>query len=98
MMNPKRLLVFFLGLVGCSRDGYRYVVPEGYVGWVRIRFEVAGASSLPREGRFRLARFPPSGLLETSEEPLGGDSPAEWLSENGAGRRNRAVTQSSFGS
>ena len=95
-----RGVLFFLlpGIVGCSMDAYRYILPEGYVGWVQIRFEIAGAAPLPREGRFRIARFPASGVVETSEGPLGGDSPREWLYENAAGQQRPAATQSSFGS
>lgn len=91
------LLCFVPGIVGCSLEGYRYIVPEGYVGWVRIRFEGTNARPLPREGRFRIARFPSSGFLETSDSPLGGDAPSEWLYEDAVGRRSPAATQSGFG-
>jgi hypothetical protein len=84
------------GVSGCLPDGYRYLVPEGYVGWVQIRFEIEGAPPLPREGRFRVARFPASGILETSEGPLGGDAPSSWSYEDSAGHRRPAPTGSAF--
>jgi hypothetical protein len=58
-----------LGL-GCEqqRRPSRYLVPEGYVGWVRVEFGVQGAPALPIEDGFYLVRFSPSGLLKTSSD------------------------------
>ena len=49
-----------------SRPASRYLVPDGYVGWVRVEYNVPGAPLLPMEdGRFVL-RFPPKPFLQTS--------------------------------
>ena len=44
----------------------RFLIPEGYSGWVRIEFEVSGAPALPEEAGQPLLRIPPSGTLRTS--------------------------------
>ena len=44
----------------------RFLVPEGYVGWVRVEFQVPGAAPLPVDGGEYLFKFPPAGLLSTS--------------------------------
>ncbi len=48
------------------RHSSRFLIPEGYVGWVRVEFQVNGAPPLPVEGGEYLFKFPPSGLLRTS--------------------------------
>lgn len=67
------LLIFWLtlGLAGCEDDGRRpakIYIPDGYVGWVRIEYGVAGAPALETDtfGPWEYQRFPPSGLLQTS--------------------------------
>ena len=49
-----------------TRHSSRFLIPEGYVGWVRVEFQVNGAPPLPVEGGEYLFKFPPSGLLSTS--------------------------------
>jgi hypothetical protein len=44
----------------------RYVLPAGYVGWVKITFNVAGATPLPLEEGHDLYLIPASGHLITS--------------------------------
>ncbi|MGP8092125.1 MAG: DUF6843 domain-containing protein [Candidatus Sulfotelmatobacter sp.] len=48
------------------RHSSRFLIPGGYVGWVRVEFQVEGAPALPIEGGEYLVKFPPSGLLRTS--------------------------------
>jgi len=48
------------------RRSSRFLIPEGYVGWVRIEFQVNGAPALPVEGGEYLFKVSPSGLLRTS--------------------------------
>ena len=44
----------------------RWIIPKGYVGWLRLDYRVPGAPPLPIEnGRF-LVRMPLSGRLQTS--------------------------------
>jgi hypothetical protein len=48
-----------------TRRPSRYLIPEGYVGWVRIAFRKTGAPALPIENGHYLFRIPSSGTLET---------------------------------
>ena len=52
------------------RHSSRFLIPEGYVGWVRVEFEISDAPPMPVEGEEYLFKFQPSGLLRTysSEE------------------------------
>jgi len=45
---------------------YRFLIPEGYVGWIRVDFDVPGAPPLPIEDGFYIFKFPESGRLQTS--------------------------------
>jgi len=45
---------------------FRFLIPEGYRGWVRVEFEVPGMPPLPTEGVQTEIKIPPSGLLRTS--------------------------------
>jgi hypothetical protein len=44
----------------------RFLIPEGYTGWIRIEFEVQGAPSLPMEGAQYVLKIPSDGVLRTS--------------------------------
>ena len=44
----------------------RFVIPEGYTGWVRIEFEVQGAPPLPMEDTQYVLKIPSDGVLRTS--------------------------------
>ena len=46
----------------------KYLIPEGYVGWVRTEFKVKDAPALAIEDGYYLQKFPPSGLLRTSSD------------------------------
>lgn len=45
---------------------FRFLIPEGYRGWVRVEFEVPGMPPLPTEAGQTVIKIPPSGLLRTS--------------------------------
>jgi hypothetical protein len=55
-----------MGARHSTRHPSRFLIPEGYVGWVRIEFEVSGAPPLRIEGGDYLMKVPSSGLLKTS--------------------------------
>ena len=57
---------FTVGARQTTRHPSRFLIPEGYVGWVRVEFDVSGAPPLPLEGGEYLFKFSPSGLLRTS--------------------------------
>jgi hypothetical protein len=43
-----------------------YLIPDGYIGWVRVDYNLQSAPSLPIENGRQLYRFPPSGRLQTA--------------------------------
>lgn len=49
-----------------GRHPCRYLIPEGYVGWVQVDYQIEGAPVLPIEDGYRVYKFPPSGRLQTS--------------------------------
>jgi uncharacterized protein DUF6843 len=44
----------------------RFLIPEGYSGWVRVEFEIVGAPPLPQDGGQTVVKIPSSGSLKTS--------------------------------
>ncbi|HYL82813.1 MAG TPA: carboxypeptidase regulatory-like domain-containing protein [Candidatus Angelobacter sp.] len=44
----------------------RFLVPDGYVGWLLLNYEVKGAEPVPIEDGIQVYKFPFSGALETS--------------------------------
>jgi hypothetical protein len=44
----------------------RFLIPEGYTGWVRVEFEVPGAPPLPQEAGQYVFKIPTDGILRTS--------------------------------
>lgn len=49
---------------------YRFLIPEGYVGWVRVDFGIAGAPALPAEGDYYILKIPLNGRLQTSSRRM----------------------------
>lgn len=49
-----------------SRPPSRYLVPDGYVGWVRVEYRVSGAPPLPMEDGRLIFQFPQKPFLQTS--------------------------------
>lgn len=47
---------------------HRYLIPEGYVGWVRVDFNVKDAPALPTKGGYPTLKIPLSGRLQTSSD------------------------------
>ena len=69
------LLVFasFLWVLDANtpkRD--RYLIPEGYAGWLCVTYSVSGAPPLKIEDGFRLVKFSSSGVVATSTEGMPG--------------------------
>lgn len=54
------------GVHKSRRPSSRFLIPDGYVGWVRVEFEVPGAPSAPAENGQYVFRIPPDGMLRTS--------------------------------
>jgi len=49
---------------------YRFLIPEGYVGWIRVDFDVPDAPPLPVEDGFYIFKFSDSGRLQTSSRDI----------------------------
>lgn len=92
-----RLLILSMLAISASclakeRRPCRYLVPEGYVGWVRIDFGVKGASALPIQDGYSVFRFPPNGQLETSSNIEYGAAADEYYYYSEDNLRPLAVT------
>ena len=61
-------LALWLGMSArnSTHGSSRFLIPEGYTGWIRIEFEVRGAPPLPMEGGQYVLKIPPDGVLRTS--------------------------------
>lgn len=59
-------ILAFNGCCSPPRTPNKYILPEGYVGWVEIVHDVPHARPLPVEDGYLVVRFPGSGVLETS--------------------------------
>lgn len=79
MMNANlAILIRILAVVGATfnvvscqtnlRIPHRYLIPDRYVGWVRIDFEVRGTTEINLENGFRVFRIPENGNLQTSSK------------------------------
>ena len=54
---------------------YYFLIPEGYVGWIRVDFEVPDAPPLTVENGYCILKFPDTGRLQTSSS----DFQERWL-------------------
>lgn len=48
------------------RRSSRFLIPEGYAGWVRIEFEIQNAPALPVGDNQNILKIPPDAVLRTS--------------------------------
>jgi len=88
-------VVLFAGLVvwltvgarNSTRRSSSFLIPEGYVGWVRVEFESSGAAPVPVEDGEYIFRIPPSGLLKTSSAEQYGWAKDHYYYESKGGVR-----------
>lgn len=63
-------LLIFAAFVAYSLTDQRhpidFEVPQGYIGWIRVKYNIAGATPLPIKSGHYIARIPANGLLKTS--------------------------------
>ena len=69
------------------RPPARYLIPAGYVGWVRIEYGAPGEMPLTREGKFRVVHVGPDGTTRTSSELPEGWGRDQFFYESGAVRK-----------
>ena len=64
----------------------RYLIPEGYTGWLCTSYAVPAARPLKVEDGFRIVQFDSKGVVETSDEGMPGKLKDEFLfySERGS--------------
>jgi len=75
--------VVALALILHSCDLQRYVIPDGYFGWVVVFHDVASCPPVPRLRGWKTYRFAPDGTLCTSDPIVGGWMKSEYLYANG---------------
>jgi hypothetical protein len=66
-------IVFLVGVTWAQqkkteRHACHYLIPNGYVGWVHVYFEVKEEPSLPLQGDALEFKFPANGVLQTSSK------------------------------
>jgi hypothetical protein len=92
------------GATGCFADArsketesrclpmYRFLIPDEYVGWVRVDFNARDSAALPIEGDYVVFKIPPSGYLRTPARYMCG-WPQEYYYYSGDKRRQLDVRQ-----
>lgn len=65
----------------------RYLIPEGYAGWLCVTYSVTGAPPLEMEDGFNLVKFSTSGIVETSTTGKPGKYKDEYWFYTGNTRR-----------
>lgn len=77
------------GLTGCTerRTSDRYLIPQGYTGWIVVQYGVAGAPATPLENGFLLYSIPRNGRLKTSSTLLYGRGKDEFYYVSPTGQR-----------
>jgi hypothetical protein len=71
-----------------QRRPNRYLIPDGYVGWVRINYKIKEAPVLPIEDGHYLFKFPENGTINTSSEGEEGFASDEYYYYSNDTRRS----------
>ena len=82
-------LTFFSQQCEPARQPSRYLIPDGYVGWVNIYFLVKDAPELPVEEGHYLFRISASGELRTSSRLEGGMAKDDYYYIDTQGHRRK---------
>jgi hypothetical protein len=69
------------------RTPIEYRIPDGYQGWVRVRWAVQGASPLPRSGHYLVVAVDSQGRAVTSSPVQDGWASDKFLYVSGTHRR-----------
>lgn len=79
-----------------SRKPSRFLIPDGYVGWVNIYFEIKDAPPLTIEEGHYVFRIPPAGTMSTSSKLEGGIAVDDYYYVDKQGNR-RPLESTSWG-
>lgn len=83
---------FALSVRHTVRRSSRFLIPEGYTGWVRIEFEVQGAPPLPVDAGQYVLTIGPDGSLKTSSLEQYGWANDSYYFYSSAGTRSIPAT------
>ncbi len=92
------LLFLLLGATSLTSDcekqrrPNRYLIPDGYVGWVKVYFNLKDEPALPIEDGHYLYKFPASGVIKTSSAPEFGEASDEHFYYSDETRRPLKTT------
>jgi hypothetical protein len=92
------LLIFtfmLIGLAACrdkQRRPDRYLIPNGYVGWVRINYKIKDARTIPVEDGYNLLEFSQNGIINTSSNGETGFAQDEYYYYSDSERRRISDT------
>jgi len=78
---------FVLDLFLHRRPPTRFLIPEGYVGWVRIQYSAATAPPLAREGKYWVIAIGRDGIAQTSSPPPEGWANDQFFNQSDGHRR-----------
>ena len=70
-----------------GRPSSRFLIPDGYSGWVRVEFEIQGAPALEVENGENVFRIPSSGRFKTSSPEKYGWAKDSFYFESSSGLR-----------
>jgi hypothetical protein len=85
---PLLIAAFVVGpaafdLIFNRRTPERFLVPDGYQGWVRVEFRQKGAPALPMEDGRLLFKINAQGTMRTSSDPQSGHGKDEFYLYSG---------------
>lgn len=70
-----------------TRHSSRFLIPQGYTGWIRVEFEAQGASPLPMQHGEFVLKIPADGVLRTSSREQYGWAKDHYYYESAGGVR-----------
>lgn len=69
------------------RPPSRFLIPSGYVGWVKVEYGVTSAQPLPREGKYLVVRLDKTASAQTSSDLPEGWSHDQFFYDSREARR-----------
>lgn len=84
------VVIALLSFTSCASDSRRelWIIPEGYVGWLKLEYSIPGAPPLPFQDGKLVVRFPRTGQLQTSSVNRPRRDRIEYVTKGPEGLRN----------